>query len=173
MQLFILVQAFPIISEAKIKGGIFEGPQIRQLIEDKKFDDYMDRKEKRAWLNFIDVCTKFLGNFRDPNYETIVTNMVSHFREIGCLMSLKLHFLDSHLDYFPKNCGGKSDEQGELFHQYIKEMEKRYQGFSDENMMADYSWNLQRETSVTHKRKSSVRSFAEISKPTPKRQKLN
>lgn len=166
-----LFKVFPMITEAKIKEGVFDGPQIRQLINDKKFGDHMDRKEKGAWLSFIHVCTKFLGNTRDPNYQTIVKDMVSNYREIGCLMSLKLHFLDSHLDCFPDNCGDKSDEQGERFH--IKEMEKRYQGFWDENMMADHCWNLQRETTEVHKRKATVRSFAELSKPKPKRRKLN
>jgi hypothetical protein len=40
-------------------------------------------------------------------------------------MSLKVHFLDSHLDYFPANLGAISEELGERFHQDIKEMERR------------------------------------------------
>ncbi|GFV91345.1 uncharacterized protein TNCV_898621 [Trichonephila clavipes] len=43
-------------------------------------------------------------------------------------MSVKVHFLHSHLDYFPENLGAVSEEQGERFHQDIKEMERRYQG---------------------------------------------
>ena len=43
-------------------------------------------------------------------------------------MSFKLHFLNSQLDYFPENLGAVSEEQGERFHQDIKEMERRYQG---------------------------------------------
>lgn len=42
-------------------------------------------------------------------------------------MNLKLHFLDSHLDYFPQNLGDYSEKQDERFHQDIKEMERRYQ----------------------------------------------
>jgi hypothetical protein len=38
-------------------------------------------------------------------------------------MSLKLHFLNAHLDYFPENLGAVSEELGERFHQDIKEME--------------------------------------------------
>jgi len=33
---------FPNVSDAKIKEGIFIGPQIRELIQDKQFDE--DRK---------------------------------------------------------------------------------------------------------------------------------
>ncbi|UYV80151.1 hypothetical protein LAZ67_18001830 [Cordylochernes scorpioides] len=42
-------------------------------------------------------------------------------------MSIKIHFLHSHLDFFPDNLGAVSDEHGELFHQDISSMEKRYQ----------------------------------------------
>jgi hypothetical protein len=75
-------------------------------------------------------------------------------------MSLKVHFLASHLDYFPENLGAVSEEQGERFHQDIKEMEQRYQGRWNVNMMADYCWTLRRdELQAAHKRKSSKRSF--------------
>jgi hypothetical protein len=51
--------------------------------------------------------------------------------------------LASHLDYFPENLGAVSEEQGEIFHQDIKEMEQRYQGRWDVNMMADYcKWHI-------------------------------
>ena len=43
-------------------------------------------------------------------------------------MSIKVHFLHSHLDKFPENLGDVSEEQGESFHQYIKVMGERYQG---------------------------------------------
>ncbi|GFX02515.1 hypothetical protein TNCV_727691 [Trichonephila clavipes] len=32
-------------------------------------------------------------------------------------MSVKVHFLHSHLDYLPENLGVVSEEQGERFHQ--------------------------------------------------------
>ena len=35
-------------------------------------------------------------------------------------MSIKVHFLHSHLDRFPENLGDVSDEQGERFPQGIK-----------------------------------------------------
>jgi len=57
-------------------------------------------------------------------------------------MSLKIHFLHSHLDFFLENLDAVSDEQGERFHQDIHLMEKRYQGFWNESMLADYCWML-------------------------------
>ena len=56
---------------------------------------------------FCERCPKFFFNF---------------------LMSLKIHMLNSHLNFFSTNLGAVSDEQGERFHQDIFLMEKPYQG---------------------------------------------
>jgi hypothetical protein len=72
-------------------------------------------------------------------------------------MSLKVHFLDSHLDFFPENLGAVSDEHGERFHQDISNMEKWYQGKWSLSMLADYCWTLKRDVSqVTYSRKSTT-----------------
>lgn len=57
-------------------------------------------------------------------------------------MSLNLHFLHSHLDFFPANLGDVSDEHGECFHQDISVIEKLYQGKDLCAMLADYCWTL-------------------------------
>jgi len=58
-------------------------------------------------------------------------------------MSLKIHFLHSHLDfYFPINLGVVSDERDKQFHQDIQLKEKLYQGFWNISMLADYYWML-------------------------------
>lgn len=51
-------------------------------------------------------------------------------------MSVKVHFMHSHLGRFPNNLGDLSKEQGERFHQNIKTMETRHQGRCDEYRMA-------------------------------------
>ena len=86
----------------------------------------MNLKEKKAWEAFKDVVTKFLGNKKDPNFKSIVENMLQKFQKLGYLMSLKVHFLHSHLDYFPKNLGAVNEEMGEGFHQDIKESNLLY-----------------------------------------------
>lgn len=157
-----LCQKFPKLSEAKLKEGVFVGPDIRKMMFDVTFETTMTINEKEAWVSFKQVVTKFLGNAKDPEYGTIVANMLKKFEKLGCLMSLKVHFLNSHLDYFPENLGDVSEEQGERFHQDIKLMEKRYQGRWDINMMGDYCWSLHREAQhATHRRKSYTRSFKE------------
>lgn len=136
---------FPALSEAKIKEGVFVGPDIRKLMKDPQFETKMNVKEKVAWVSFKEVVSKFLGNNKDPNFKAIVENMLQNMKELGCSMSLKLHFLHSHLDFFPENLGAVSEEQGERFHQDIKEMERRYQGRWNTSMIADYCWTLLRE----------------------------
>lgn len=140
-----LSNQFPQLSEAKLKAGVFNGPQIRKMLRDPEFIKKMTDTEKAAWLSFKMVVENFLGNHKSADYKKIVSDMVSNFGELGCLMNLKLHFLDSHIDEFPKNLGDFSEEQGERFHQDIKEIERRHQGHWDVNMMADYCWSLKRD----------------------------
>ena len=74
-------------------------------------------------------------------------------------MSIKVYFLHSHLAHFPENLGDFSDEQGERFHQDIKDMENRYQGRWDAAMMADFCWNKARDKNDVHVRKSRKSHF--------------
>jgi hypothetical protein len=97
-----LCKTFPHLSEAKLDEGVFVGPAIRKLMFDKDFLLTMTEVEREAWIAFKSVVTKFLGSNKDPDYLTIVANMLEKFKVLGCLMSLKIHFLNSHLDFFPK-----------------------------------------------------------------------
>ncbi|GBN57236.1 hypothetical protein AVEN_214502-1 [Araneus ventricosus] len=107
-------------------------------MKDENFETKMEPNERKAWESFKIVFTRFLGNKKDPNYKYIVEEMIKNFKILGCSMSLKVHFLDSHLDSFPENLGAASEEQGEIFHQDIKEMERRYQGKWNTRIIADY-----------------------------------
>ena len=145
-----LAVKFPKLSEAKIKEGIFNGPDIRKLMKDDSFIDKMNIKEENAWLSFKEVVKKFLGNNKDKNYRQIVANLVKNLKILGCNMSLKVHFLDSHIDSFPENVGDYSEEQGERFHQDIAEIEMMA---TVSHMMADYCWPMRRETDDIHRRR--------------------
>ena len=63
--------------------------------------------------------------------------MLQNFQALGARMSIKLHYLFSHLDYFTGNLGDVSEEQEERLYQDIRTMEERYQGCWDSHMMAD------------------------------------
>ena len=86
----------------------------------------MRNVDKKTWLSFVEVVSKFLGNTKDSDYKSIVENMLACFEALGCRMSLKVHFLHAHLDYFPQNLSVMSEEHGERFHKGIKSMETRY-----------------------------------------------
>lgn len=155
-----LSRKFPGISTEKLKAGIFDGPQIRQLIKDPQFTTSMNETESNAWGSFVQIVQNFLGNHKADNYIELVETMLSNFHILGCNMSIKVHYLHSHLDRFPENLGDYSEEQGERFHQDIKTMEDRYQGRWDNHMMADYCWSLQRDCpSKLHARQSYKRKF--------------
>jgi hypothetical protein len=154
---------FPGLSNEKLKAGIFDGPQIRKLIKDKHFISHMTEIEAAAWSSFVAVVNGFLGKKKASNYQELVEVMLKNFQALGTRMSIKIHYLFSHLDKFPENLGDVSEEQGERFHQDIKTMEERYQGRWNANMMADYCWSLMRDcTQETHKRKSYKRSFLQM-----------
>jgi hypothetical protein len=137
-----LRQKFLLLSDAKIREGVFTGPDIRSVLRDEVFERIITGDEQRAWHAFREVVTGFLGNRRADNYKDLVEELLSSYQKLGCNMSLKIHFLSSHLDYFPENCGSVSDEQGERFHQDFAAMEGRYKGEWSPSMIADYCWTL-------------------------------
>ena len=59
------------------------------------------------------VVQNFFGKHRAENYVELVRNMLDAFRDSGCRMSIRMHYLHAHLDTFPENLGAVSDEQGE------------------------------------------------------------
>ncbi|GBM49871.1 hypothetical protein AVEN_150752-1 [Araneus ventricosus] len=77
--------------------------------------------------------------------------------DFDCTMSLKINFLDSHLNFFSDNCGQVSDEHGERFHQDIANMEKRYQANWSTAMLADYCWTLIRDAPHVHYKRQAKR----------------
>jgi hypothetical protein len=71
-----LAEKFPQLSEAKIKEGVFVGPQIRKLFRDGMFNNLHHGDEKKAWDAFRLVSTNFLGNIRAENYKELVEDIV-------------------------------------------------------------------------------------------------
>jgi hypothetical protein len=78
-----LCKRFPPLSEAELKEGIFVGPDIRKLMFDEDFLVTMTEVEREAWIAFRSVVTKLLGKNKDPDYVTIVANMLEKFKVMG------------------------------------------------------------------------------------------
>jgi hypothetical protein len=66
-------------------------------MKDKYFEKTMNAGGKEAWTAFRSVTETFLGNNKDPNYKNIVDTMLENFKKLGCNMSVKVHFLHSHI----------------------------------------------------------------------------
>ena len=109
----------PNVNDAKIKEGIFIEPQIRKLMQGIHFDENLNETERNAWLSFKRICKDFLGNHKAANYQDVVQDLLTSYKAMGCNMSLKIQFLESHLYFFPENLGEVSDEHSERFHQDI------------------------------------------------------
>ena len=82
-----------------MKEVIFSGPQIRDLINDVYLDKLLQGDEKEVWDSFNFVVKGFLGNRRAQKCEDLVNHLLQSYQKLGCNMSLKIHFLDSHWDY--------------------------------------------------------------------------
>ena len=85
-----------------MKEGVFIGPQIRELIKDVYFNKLLQGDEKAVWDSLKFVVKGFWGNRKAQNYEELVNNLLQDYPILGCNMSLKIHFLNSHLDFFPR-----------------------------------------------------------------------
>ena len=147
-------EMFPKLSVDKVKAGVFVGPQVKRMLDSQELYDVMTELERRAWNAFKGVVEGFLGNNRADNFQELIEELIASYRCVGCRMSLKMHYLHSHLEFFKPNLGAVSEEHGERFHQDMQAMERRYQGRWDEVMMGDYVWNLLRNYAGGHKRKA-------------------
>jgi hypothetical protein len=143
-----LKKLFPRLSDSKITNGIFCGPDIRKMMNCKKFADLMNPMERAAWDAFIDCIHNFFGNNKSFDYKDKIKTLLSAMKTLECRMTVKLHFIDAHIDYFPENVGQMGEEQGERFHQEISSLEKRYNNRFGSNILADYCWSLVRESNL-------------------------
>lgn len=76
----------------------------------------------------------------------IVPILMNEFHKLMQYEYEKLHFLDLHQHFFPKNCDDFSREQEEQFHQDIKTMETKQKGQRNVNIIANYyCWSMKRD----------------------------
>jgi hypothetical protein len=78
-----LRQKFPLLSDAKIREGVFTGPDIRSLLCVEVFKGIIVGDEQRAWHAFRELVTGFLGNRRADIYKDLVKEPLS-YQKLGC-----------------------------------------------------------------------------------------
>jgi hypothetical protein len=71
---------FSKFSEAKVKEGIFVGPQTQEVMQDPDFHITLNDTEKSACNAFKSLCTNFLGNHKGENYREIASEMLKCFQ---------------------------------------------------------------------------------------------
>lgn len=81
-----LKSVFPNLSDAKIKEGVFVGPQIKRLLNDSNFILTLTVDEAKAWKSFRSVVDGFLGNSRSRNYKKIVKDLLVNYKKIGMFL---------------------------------------------------------------------------------------
>jgi len=107
-------------------------------MHDVKFEDQLCEVEKSARATLKNTTTNVSVYHKAENYRNVVAEVVQSDKAMGCNTSLKVHFLDSHLGFFPENLDAVSDKHGQQFHQEIYTMEKRHQGKCSPGMLAGY-----------------------------------
>ena len=149
-----LHKCFPKLSDAKIKEGVFVGPQIQKFILNDMFDKKLNETELAARKSFKQVCLNFLGLHKFDDFEDVMASLLRNYHIMGCKMSLKVHFLHSHLSFFHENLGAVSDQHGARFHHDIAVIEKRFKGKWSTGMLAEYCLSLKRDKpEQEHKRR--------------------
>lgn len=91
----------------------------------------------------------FLGNKRPKNYREFIENLG--------ICIIKIHSVICHLDLFPENSGAMSDEQGQSFHQTLKNIENAYKGENMEHELGKYCSEQIRHEKKDHKRKAPIK----------------
>ena len=94
-----LMKKFPKISEAKVKEGEFNGPDIGKLLHAIAFEALLQYREVKARRSFLNIVSNFLGSHKSNDFEDIIKDSTINFHNMGCNMSVKLHFLASHLTF--------------------------------------------------------------------------
>ena len=66
----------------KLKAGIFDGPQIRELIKDPKFDEVLSTAELSAWQSLKSVIANFFGKHRSAEYKKVIEELLKSFCQL-------------------------------------------------------------------------------------------
>ena len=112
-------------------------------MQDKQFNEDLNETKRNPLLLFKRMCKDFLGNHKATYYKDVVQDLLTSLKTMGWYLIVKIHFLESHLDFSPENLGEVSDEHGERFHQDFMTTEKRYQGMWTSCMLAGYCWTME------------------------------
>ncbi len=152
---------FPRISDAKLQVGSLNGPDILKLVEDSAFVNELEKvspcAELDAWLSYVEVVHSFFGkDSRPTDYKERIGDLLSNYQQMGCNMSLKLHFLDEHIDRFPVFLSSMSEQHGERGHQEMKGPSRLYPSTESVRVMSERCFQIQtRPVQLQHRKEGA------------------
>ena len=80
----------PQLSIENMKAGIFESPQIGQLIKDPDFINLINESELKAWTSFVAVIENLSDNAKlKTTYFDLVNETFNSFNPLCCNTSVK------------------------------------------------------------------------------------
>ena len=86
-----------------LKAGIFDYPQLRELMKVPLLDEALSEVEQSACQSLKSVVKNFRGNHWNAEYKKEIEELLKSSHQLKPQMSVKLLFLQSYLDYFLKN----------------------------------------------------------------------
>ena len=67
-------------NEAKLKEGVYIGPEIRKLLLDDQFTENLNSTELDAWKSFKKVVNNFFDKYNAENFLEIVENPLQAYQ---------------------------------------------------------------------------------------------
>lgn len=86
----------------------------------------LDGAAANAWDALRAVIENVLCKKRSPYYRIFIRNLMQAFESFDVHMSLKVHMLHAHYDFYEQQLSTETDEVGERFHQTIMVFEERF-----------------------------------------------
>lgn len=114
-------------------------------MKDDRFVECLNEEQAIAWDAVKAVIHGFLCKNRVENYQVLIDNMMTSFEAMDVHMSLKIHVLHAHIEFYERQKSTESDEAGERFHQTLMTFEDRFAGKRMDSMLADFCWSIANE----------------------------
>lgn len=74
--------------------------------------EFCEQIREETRMSIVLAVINFLGNKKFSSVIKLVECMLSNLKDIGCNMSIKIHYPHSHLEQFLENLGNVSKKQG-------------------------------------------------------------
>jgi len=92
----------PCTEHWKVEGKNCWWPSSTTFNARQIFSTSHDNPGKNAWRSVTVVVESFLRNFKALNYHNLLKQRLNSYEQLGCNISVKIHFLHNHVNYFSK-----------------------------------------------------------------------